>query len=732
MLAASVRVAPVVLSAIVVATGAALAKPITVDDGVQATRVVNNDLPPVAFSPNGKQLALTVYRGDLRSNTNVYSILLFRASQRNPTNGTRVVSLATRGNIQAISYVKFAGNTRLVFRCADGEIMRSICAYDIPNKRLYRVVRAVGEISAFDMSADGDELLYSVKVPKTDAEVRSWHDAGFTVPSSFSFVNYVEMLQRDPWSNPRVQLRVLSLRNHHEDLIYDTAGRPHFDIRYATAEMYQLFMSPSGRYAVGYCYQPLSVPESWHWFSSAFVSYYLSINSPPPTLGLIEVNSKKVTPLVDSPLDIPTLLSNVAWSPDERILAVTTLMPKSSKSDKDTIGLLVVNRDSGLTTMIAPGSQWKAVAWIGSHELVAQNAEMLVWFRRAGLNWARVREVQMKLSATGSIVPGSLSTNGRVVAGLVESAKAAPELYSQDIGATSATRLTELNPQLRDATYGDISRTSIALSDGEHVSVVTILPTGYKTARRYPVVIATHGISYPWVLDGYHRTAFPLQPLANNGIAVVMLDDISTPDVRREGDLFIELLEKTIGRLDHNGLIQSDKIGIIGFSHTGYLTEYALIKKPSLFAAASVADNVDYGYFQYVLDYPSSKAAWSLYDNGLPYGNSVSQFWAHALPLQAAAINTPLHMEGDSGTIGALEEWEFFIGLRQLSKPVELTLYPGGSHELAIPSQREASLSSNLDWFLFWLEGRRSSNPAKQNEYRRWAQMAAAMKKVNR
>jgi len=33
-------------------------------------------------------------------------------------------------------------------------------------------------------------------------------------------------------------------------------------------------------------------------------------------------------------------------------------------------------------------------------------------------------------------------------------------------------------------------------------------------------------------------------------------------------------------------------------------------------------------------------------------------------------------------------------------------------------------MQRNLDWFLYWLQGREDSQPEKQEQYRRWKAMA--------
>src|SRR5687767_6385100 len=57
---------------------------VTIADCVEATQVLltsNASQPVVVFSPDGSLFATVVYRGDLSRNRNVYSLLVFQASQ---------------------------------------------------------------------------------------------------------------------------------------------------------------------------------------------------------------------------------------------------------------------------------------------------------------------------------------------------------------------------------------------------------------------------------------------------------------------------------------------------------------------------------------------------------------------------------------------------------------------------------------------------------------------------
>jgi hypothetical protein len=67
-----------------------------------------------------------------------------------------------------------------------------------------------------------------------------------------------------------------------------------------------------------------------------------------------------------------------------------------------------------------------------------------------------------------------------------------------------------------------------------------------------------------------------------------------------------------------------------------------------------------------------------------------------------------------------LNNWEWFTGLNQLHKPVELIWLPNAIHSPQKPSERITAQGGAVDWFSFWLEGTQDSDPQKAAQYARW------------
>jgi hypothetical protein len=49
-------------------------------------------------------------------------------------------------------------------------------------------------------------------------------------------------------------------------------------------------------------------------------------------------------------------------------------------------------------------------------------------------------------------------------------------------------------------------------------------------------------------------------------------------------------------------------------------------------------------------------------------------------------------------------DWEPYVALRYLKKPVDLIMLQPGTHVMTNPKQRLASETTNVDWLRFWLK----------------------------
>jgi len=314
-----------------------------------------------------------------------------------------------------------------------------------------------------------------------------------------------------------------------------------------------------------------------------------------------------------------------------------------------------------------------------------------------------------------------------------------PALYAINTASRREKMIREIDPQLRTRfTLGRVELVHWKATDGRPWTGMLYYPVHYNVKRKFPLVIQTHGYSAKnFSLDGAFSTAFAAQPLANRDIAVLQTGDPDTLEANitgtpREPQVYMAGFEGGAEQLIAQGLADPEKIGIIGFSRTGWLVEYMLTHSHISVAAAEVADNMDGSYLQYVLAGGATKGSLEADKGAAPFGRGLETWMREAPGFNADKILSPLRLEIDSGPIAEiLGHWEMFSNLRRLRKPVELFVVPDiehGTHILQNPAQRLASQGATVDWFCFWLNGEEDPDSSKIDQYVRWNELRKLQK----
>jgi len=300
-----------------------------------------------------------------------------------------------------------------------------------------------------------------------------------------------------------------------------------------------------------------------------------------------------------------------------------------------------------------------------------------------------------------------------------------PTLWARDCASGISKRIWDPNPNLATLALGEASVFHWRDKTGYEWTGGLIKPPGHVPGLRYPLVIQTHGFyENEFMTDGSFTTAFAARPLASTGLVVLQIptnhNHLNTSD---EVPDQIRGIDSAIDKLDSGGLIDRSRVGIIGFSRTSYHVESLLIKEPSRFAAATIADGFDASYMQEMLFGVSTSPhdTQKIY-GASPFGETLKQWVEGAPSFHLDQIKTPLRVEA-IGPGSILGEWEIYSSLWQQGKPVDLIYIPDGQHILQKPLERMASQQGNVDWFRFWLKGEEDSDPLKATQYARWREL---------
>jgi dipeptidyl aminopeptidase/acylaminoacyl peptidase len=302
----------------------------------------------------------------------------------------------------------------------------------------------------------------------------------------------------------------------------------------------------------------------------------------------------------------------------------------------------------------------------------------------------------------------------------------APSLWASDARTHAARPIWNPNPQLQGLDFGQASVYHWKDETGRDWTGGLVRPVGYVLGRRYPLVIQMYSFrEHQFLTDGTDPSAFAARQLASAGFVVLQLR--KQPNVLSDVDAQTSLAgyQSAVQRLSDAGLVDRERVGLVGFSWTCWYAVNAIIKSPHLFAAATIADGLDNSYMQYLLFSPGDSSLPEQFETirgGKPFGAGLERWLKEAPGFHLDQVETPVRIEAiDPSSI--LQEWELYSSLYMQHKPVDLIYFPSGTHIHQKPLERLESQQGNVDWMRFWLQGYEDPDPAKREQYERWRKM---------
>ncbi|MBU0719616.1 MAG: prolyl oligopeptidase family serine peptidase, partial [Planctomycetes bacterium] len=300
-------------------------------------------------------------------------------------------------------------------------------------------------------------------------------------------------------------------------------------------------------------------------------------------------------------------------------------------------------------------------------------------------------------------------------------------MHPQDVFLVSKTgeydRLTRLNPQVDTWKLPQISLVTWEGANGDEVEGILELPPDYELGGApLPMVVELHGgptsaTMYRLRLWIYGRTL-----LAAKGYALLSPnyrgstgygDKFMTDLIGHENEIEIEDILKGVQAMIDRGIADPDRIGVIGWSNGGFLTN-GLITKSDVFKAASSGA----GVLDMVLQWGTEDTPGHVVNymkGALPWDNP--EAYRHSSPMyDLDKIRTPtlIHVGGDDARVPAANSRALYRALRHyLDVPVELVVYPGEGHGLNKYKNRLAKMEWDLAWFDKYLLGKTKEQPGE-------------------
>ena len=376
-------------------------------------------------------------------------------------------------------------------------------------------------------------------------------------------------------------------------------------------------------------------------------------------LYLMTLSDKKVRPLTK---DFNPNVQSVDWSKADGNIYFTA-------EDKDCVHLFQLNPKSGKFTLLKTPEEY-----IKSFSLASSAAEM--------------------------------AFSG-------QSASNADRLYKMNTKALKSQLVDDLSArELKNVELGECKAWNFVNSRGDTLCCRYYLPPHFDAAKKYPMIVNYYGGCSP--TSRMFQSRYPHHVYAAMGYVVLVVNPsgatgfgqkFSARHVDTAGEGVAEdIISSTQAFCDEHAFVNRKKIGCIGASYGGFMTQY-LQTKTDLFAAAishaGISDHTSYwgeGYWGY--SYSEVSMA-----NEYPWTNK--HLFVDQSPLyNADKIHTPLlfvHGTADNN-VPVGESIQLYTALKLLGRPTAMVLVDGQDHHIIDYEKRLKWQNTIFAWFAKWLQ----------------------------
>lgn len=268
-------------------------------------------------------------------------------------------------------------------------------------------------------------------------------------------------------------------------------------------------------------------------------------------------------------------------------------------------------------------------------------------------------------------------------------------------------RLTTVNPQVDTWKLPQISVVSWTGANGDAVEGILELPPDHQPGTSLPMIVELHGgptaaTLYRLRFWIYGRTLLPAKGYAllspNYRGSTGYGDKFLTELIGRENDIEVEDILKGVDAMVERGIADPDRLGVMGWSNGGFLTN-CLITKTDRFKAASSGAGVLHQVMQWgTEDTPGHVIN---YMEDLPWADR--EAYGKGSPLyDLDKVKTPtlIHVGEKDARVPAAHSRTLYRALKHyLHVPTELVVYPGEGHGLTTYTHRKAKMEWDLKWF---------------------------------
>lgn len=299
--------------------------------------------------------------------------------------------------------------------------------------------------------------------------------------------------------------------------------------------------------------------------------------------------------------------------------------------------------------------------------------------------------------------PGLLIYDDRSVTGLAKAKNSdiflyrsetfaeSPNLFTTGYDFRNPVRQTNTNPHQKDYEWGRSELIHYKNVHGQDLQGALFYPANYEPGKKYPMIVYIYEIRSN-VLHRYvtpsERSAYNTANFTAQGYFVYQPDIVYRTN--HPGESAVECVVPAVEAVLKTGMVDRQKIGIMGHSWGAYQTSFIITQTDLFSAAVAGAPLINMISMYNEIYWNSGSPNQNIFETSQgrlrePWWEIMDEYIANSPMFQAKNIETPLLVA--FGTQDGAVDWhqgiEMFTTMRRMQKPYIMLVYDGENHSLA-------------------------------------------------